>query len=76
VSEHSASRIDMCADEELTSVKPGARCASGLEQGSELVGVDLGVVAVAVVEQDVGFLGVAGQGADLGRAHSCSSASV
>src|SRR5439155_6747355 len=67
VSEHSASRIDMCAGE-LTLVKPGAPwCASGLEQGGELLGVDLGVVAVAVVEQHVRFLGVAGQGAHLGR---------
>ena len=58
----------MCAGEELTLVKPSARwCASGLEQGGELLGVDLGVVAVAVVEQHVGLPGVAGQGAHLGR---------
>src|SRR6266487_3491489 len=34
---------------------------SGLEQGGELLGVGLGVVAVAVVEQHVGLPGVAGQ---------------
>src|SRR5215470_18289644 len=55
-----------CADEELTSVKPGAGYASGLEQGGELLGVGLGVVAVAVVEQHVGLFGVAGQVAHLG----------
>ncbi len=33
----------------------------------ELLGLDRGVVAVAVVEQHVGLLGVAGQGAHLGR---------
>ncbi len=44
---------------------PAGRC-SGCEQGGELLGVGLGIVAVAVVEQDVGDLGVAGEGADLG----------
>src|SRR5262249_34269585 len=66
VSEHSASRIDMCA-EELISVQPGAGYASGLEQGGELLDVGLGVVVVAVVEQHVGLFGVAGQGTHLGR---------
>src|SRR5206468_6041022 len=37
----------------------------GLEQGGEMLGVGLGVVAVAVVEQHVGLAGVAGQGAHL-----------
>jgi hypothetical protein len=35
---------------------------SGLEQNGQLLGVDLGVVAVAVVEQHVSVFGVAGQG--------------
>src|SRR6266700_5426968 len=39
---------------------------SAFQQGGELLGVGLGVVAVAVVEQDVGVLGIAGQGGDLG----------
>src|SRR5260370_1093878 len=36
------------------------------EQVGQLLGVDLGVVAVAVVEQDVGGLGLLGQGTDPG----------
>jgi hypothetical protein len=40
---------------------------SDFQHRCELLGVDLGVVAVAVVEQDVGLLGLAGQGGDLGR---------
>ena len=44
----------------------------GPEQCGELPGVDLGVVAVAVVEQHVGLPGLPGQPGDLG-AHSSSS---
>src|SRR5260370_13034902 len=36
------------------------------EQVGQLLGVDLGVVAVAVVEQDAGGLGLLGQGTDPG----------
>src|SRR5208282_5373858 len=39
---------------------------SGAEQVGELPGVDLGVVAVAVVEQHVGGLGLGRQVTDLG----------
>src|SRR5690348_5731256 len=47
---------------------PGCRTRfSAVQQFGEPLGVGLGVVAVAVVEQHVGLLGVVGQGAHLGR---------
>ena len=51
-----ASVTDICAESQPRRVARAAR--SGADQGGKLLGVDVGVVAIAVVEQDVGDLGV------------------
>jgi hypothetical protein len=53
-----------------------SRVWSGVEQGGELLGVDLGVVAVAVVEQDMGLLGFTGKGGHLERPDHLRSPSM